>query len=549
MKYFLSLLLLLSSALSFGVPARRVMKTIKLNDGSTKEVVLKGDEFAHYLQASDGSMYGGSESEGYRLLNPIEVSRQHESRIKQRNAVREARRSRSFAGARISNIGKKKGLVILVNFSDRKMSISANEFHNFFNKEGYSNYGMGGSVHDYFHDCSYGKFDLTFDVVGPVTVSKSINYYGKNDSNGDDLHVGELVGEAVRLAESESINFKDYDWDNDGEVDQVYIIYAGYAESSGAPTSTIWPHEYDLYSCQYFGDGDGPIRHDGVIVNTYACSSELYGARGTTIDGIGTACHEFSHCLGIPDMYDTEGSSFGMDVWDLMDYGCYGNDGYCPIGYTSYERWTSGWLTPIELKDPCDICDMPSLDSSPTAYIIHNEGHPDEYYLLENRQQEGWHKFDKGHGLLILHVDYDQSAWNNNTVNNVASHQRMTIIPADNKLSGKTDSDYEGDTWPGLKNNTMLTNMSKPSAKTFHANKGGFLYMNRPLTNISENTLLHTVSFSFDGGAPNRIESVADENANTAGRSTGLYNMNGQQVSRTRPNGVYILNGKKVTLK
>lgn len=547
MRYFLSLFLFLSSLVTFGVPARRITKTIKLNDGSTKEVVLKGDEFAHYLQANDGSMYRGNESEGYQLLSPIEVSRQHESRIKQRNAVRETRRSRSFLGAKVNTIGKKKGLVILVNFSDRKMSISANEFHDFFNKEGYSNYGMGGSVHDYFHDCSYGKFNLTFDVVGPVTVSKSINYYGRNDSNGDDLHVGELIGEAVELADSESINFKDYDWDGDGEVDQVYVIYAGYGESSGAPSTTIWPHEYDLTSCQYYGDGKGPIKIDGVTVNTYACSNELYGTRGTTIDGIGTACHEFSHCLGIPDMYDTEGSNFGMDMWDLMDYGCYGDDGYSPIGYTSYERWTSGWLTPIELNEPCDIKDMPSLSSSPTAYIIYNEGHRDEYYLLENRQQEGWHKYDMGHGLLILHVDYDESAWYNNTVNNVANHQRMTIIPADNKLSTKTVSDYEGDTWPGVKNNTMLTNMSKPAAKTFHENKGGFYYMNRPLTNISENTLLHTVSFTFDGGTTDGIGDLREEVAKTEPYSSGIYNLQGQPLVNIGSAGVYIVNGKKVT--
>lgn len=504
MKRILALALLLTSLSAFAVPARRIKKTITLADGSIKTVVLKGDEYAHFYQSQDGQMYGGDQETGYHELMPSQVEALHAKRMQQRNERRSARLAKAkMPATRTATKGKKKGLVILVNFSDRKMSIDQKEWNNYFNLPGYNSSNMGGSVHDYFWDCSYQQFDLQFDVVGPVTVAKGVSYYGKNDSAGNDLHAAEMVGEAVRLAANLGLNFKDYDWDGDGYVDQVYVIYAGYGEASGAPASTIWPHEYDLSSAKYYGDGNGPVKVDGVTVDTYACSNELYGTSGKVIDGIGTACHEFSHCLGIPDLYDTSGNTtlnFGMSVWDLMDYGCYADDGYCPTGYTSYERWISGWLTPVELNDPCQINEMPSLASSPTAYVIYNEANKNEYYLLENRQQEGWHKYDYGHGMLILHVDYDEKSWTENTVNNVSSRQRLTIIPADNNLKDATLSQITGDPWPGTTNNTALTNTSVPAAKLYNNNSNGKKLMNKPIEHIVENNGL--ISFAFNGGEP-----------------------------------------------
>lgn len=498
----LSLFALCFSA--WAVPARRYRKTITLSDGTQKAVVLKGDEYAHFFETDDGSVFVGDDTGGYQPAEYNTILETRQLRIQQRNSQREARRTRSkVSSTRTNTVGKKKGLVILANFSDRKLSISQSEFDDCFNKEGYANYGMFGSVHDYFWDCSYQQFDLTFDVVGPVDLSKSISYYGKNDSSGNDLHPGEMVGEAVRLADNFGVDFSNYDWDGDGYVDQVYVIYAGYGENSGAPSTTIWPHEWELSSTKQNGDGNGSIKLDGVTIDTYACSNELYGTSGMTIDGIGIACHEFSHCLGIPDMYDTRGTSnpnFGMDSWDLMDYGCYGEDGYRPVGYTSYERWISGWLSPIELCEGCEINDMPSLDSSPIAYIIYNQAHKDEYYLLENRQQVGWNKSDLGHGLLILHVDYDKNAWIDNTVNNTSSHQRMTIIPADNSLK-TTDASLAGDPWPGTSMNTALTNSTQPAAQLYNANIDGSKYLSKPLEDITENSN-GLISFKFNGGVP-----------------------------------------------
>lgn len=517
MRYPIFLLLILISTSILAVPARRVKKTIQLPDGSIKRVELRGDEFSHYLQDEEGCLYREDDALGYRRVQKREVEQQWQARSQRRNDIRRQKSpmTRSQSGGITFPLkaasqgfkGKKKGLVILVSFTDRKLTHTQAEFNDYFNLSGYSSYNMGGSVHDYFYDCSYGQFDLTFDVIGPVTVNHNMAYYGKNDTSGDDIHPAEMVGEAILQADKLGVNFSDYDWDNDGEVDQVYVIYAGYGESSGAPSQTIWPHEYDLYSAAYYGDGPGVLHLDGVDINTYACSNELYGTSGNKLDGIGTACHEFSHCLGIPDMYDTTGRSFGMSDWDLMDYGCYHNDGFTPCGYTSYERWVSGWLDPIVLDQGCDITDMPSLDSAPVAYIIYNQRNNNEYYLLENRQQVGWHTYDYGHGLLILHVDYNREAWENNTVNNTSSHQRMTIIPADNKLSDTYESDLAGDTWPGTVGKTSLTNTTTPAATLYNANSDGTKFMNAPIEHIAEDVRRGTISFSFMGGDPLGIPS------------------------------------------
>ncbi len=297
---------------------------------------MRGDELLHYYLDENGISYVGSDESGFVQASQDELQARWSVRLKNRNQKRLQRQSPLFNDAPTRNVmvGQKKGLVILVNFSDKKMHYDRSQFQDFFNLEGYSYQGMAGSVHDYFKDCSYGQFDLKFDVIGPVTVNKTLRYYGQNNRNGDDQHAAEMICEAVRLADAQGVNFKDYDWDGNGFVDQIFVIYAGYGEASGAQSYTIWPHEYDLSSARTeLGDGEGAIKLDGVYIDTYACSNELYGTAGTNIDGIGTACHEFSHCLGLPDFYDTTGSSFGMDVWDVMDYGCYGDDGLCPCGY------------------------------------------------------------------------------------------------------------------------------------------------------------------------------------------------------------------------
>ena len=532
------------AASAFAVPAKRVKRQVQQPDGSVLTVMLRGDENFHYTSTEDGQplvqradgayCYATLDSNG-KLTASAQVAHDVESRgavelsflnyytaesqkvrslgmerAKQHNARRMARLAnrgvvdasgkpvrRVMAGATggegIGVTGKRKGLVILVNFKDKKMQSKHTqaEWNDYFNKVGYNKYGNNGSVHDYFYAQSYGKLDLEFDVIGPVTVSKNMASYGANDAQGNDIDPAGMIKEACELAYAkEKMDMSQYDWDGDGAVDQVYVIYAGYGEAAGGEANTIWPHEWDIQGGGY------SLVLGGQRIRTYACSSELNGGNGTDISGIGTACHEFSHCMGIPDFYDTAGGGcFGMDAWDLMDYGSYGGDGYEPTGYNTYEKWVSGWIEPTILTAPCYIKNMKPLSDAPEACVVFNEANKNEYYIFENRQLKGTDVALPNHGMLVIHVDYDQKVWFDNEVNNTSNHQRFTVVPADNKLTSETVS---GDTYPGTTKSTELTDTSKPAATLFNANSDGRKFLGKPVTEITEKDGL--ISFTFMGG-------------------------------------------------
>ena len=363
-------------------------------------------------------------------------------------------------------------------------------------------------------------------------------YYGENNSKGDDKRAATMISEACYMADKD-VDFNSYDWDSDGEVDQVYVIYAGYSEAEGAKSTTIWPHEWDLDSAVSIHDGNGSFKLDGVVINTYACSSELQGTRGSRISGIGTACHEFAHCLGLPDMYDTTGNAFGMDSWDLLDYGCYNNDGHTPAPFTSYERMFCGWLTPIVITGPVKVEGLGPITFSPVAYIIYNKAYPNEFYMLENHQQQSWDKYSYGHGLLVVHVDYDEIAWLDNSVNDKASHQRMTIVPADNSLSNRN---LAGDPFPGTGGNTSLTNTTQPAAKLYNANADGQKFLSCPITHIQE-TADGFISFETDGDQTDITHIEAEQTVSC------FFDLLGRQLPSRPSSGYYLHNGKKFKVK
>ena len=400
--------------------------------------------------------------------------------------------------------------MILVNFNDKSFQSSHDNalFNRIANEEGFSEGDFKGSMADYFKAQSRGKFELDFDIVGPVTVTNKYSYYGENDDAGYDKYVGEMVCEAVELAKNKVQDWAPYDWDNDGYVDQVYLVYAGKGAADGGEDDTIWPHAYDLYNANLDGDGTGPVKvGTNLWVNSYACGQELDGIYGT-INGIGTMCHEYSHCLGYPDFYDTDYSGGqGMGYWDLMDAGPYNGDGFQPAGYTSYERWFAGWEEPIELKaEDVEVRNMKSLQNGGEFYIIYNDKNANEYYLLENRQKEGWDASTSGAGLLIIHCDYDAELWEQNKPNDDPDHQRFTIVPSDGEY---TYSVYEGekrydDAEPFPYGSVNAFNkkfktkddQAKNAARFFTKTSNGTYWMNGSVEEITQNAD-KTISFNF----------------------------------------------------
>ena len=509
---------------TFAVPAKQgINRILTLTDGTTVSATLVGDEFAHYWVDADGHAYQAINDDVYKRIDLQAVMQRADVVRSTENQQRKRRLAQRKAGEVESLIGKKKGLIILVNFSDVAFQSANNKtlYQRIANEKNFSYGKFKGSMYDYFYDQSEGKFELAFDVVGPVKVSKQRSYYGENRNDdkvgGNDKHAAEMVIEAIRLADPQ-VNFANYDWDGDGMVEQVYVIYAGKGEADSGIASTIWPHKWNLYSASFYDDGDGRQKLDGVWINTYACGGELNGSGN--IAGIGTMCHEFSHCLGFPDFYDTDYSGGqGMFMWDLMDQGNYNGDGYCPAGYTSYERWLAGWKEPVELDNFQNVSNMAALqDYGSKTYIIYNKGNRDEFFLLENRQKTKWDTDLPGSGLLILHVDYDETAWSSHKPNDDPNHQRLTWIPADNQYQYSysnnrkyyTKDGAASDPFPYGSVNAFGKNTT-PAAKLYNKNSDGTYYLDSSVENITRNSN-GTISFSFKPRDNSPAISFADDN-------------------------------------
>lgn len=494
----------------FAIPALSVWRSVRQADGTTIRLKLVGDEHFHYavtddgipVLSHDGNYYYAHIRSGYLVASDVlahahDQRKDHEERfaasLNDVEALNAKMRSQSMQkiGTRANVVtGKKKGLVILVQFSNQRfanpsdvLTLGSGEtdvkilYSDMLNKDSYTDTKSGaiGSVHNYFHDQSNGLFDLSFDVVGPVTLDHPYSYYGAPSGNEADGNAPQMVIDACN-AIKDQVNFADYDWNDDGEVEQVYIVYAGEGQATGGDDNTIWPHKYSLSD-----SGNQPLKFGNVTVNTYACSNEMVYANLNGKDrlfymGIGTICHEFSHCLGLPDLYDTGyGGNVGTGSYDLMCSGSYNGGpealknvyggtgiGTVPAGYTSYEKAFMGWITPTKLGDqPLDIKAMKGLADGGNAYILTNPDNNNEYYLFENRTDSHWDSALPGHGLLVLHIDYDARSWAYNTVNAARdqNHPRMTIVPADGDLSDET---LASDTYP-TDLNSQLSGNSTPA--------------------------------------------------------------------------------------
>ncbi len=442
--------LTLFSQVARGVPAYPGLQQVTLENGEIIECRLVGDEYYHTFVSEDGYILrpvkDGIFQKSTEKADYNQIDRQRQEAYRQQHRL---------PGAGFPTLGEVKGVILLVEFADNEMieGHDATLFTNVMNQEGFDELGFNGSARDYFIDQSQGSFTPTFDVYGPIKLSKKLSYYGTNASNGDDAHAPEMVIEAVTYAsETLGVDFSKYDYNDDGEVDFVYLIYAGYAESYGASSSTIWPHASDLirrgYNCEA----------NGKRVGKYACSSELKYVSGETLEGIGTFCHEFSHILGQADHYNTRyPSDIQMGYWDVMDQGNYNNESRTPAGYSAFERELLGWGEITELTQPSERVELPSFASNNISYRIMTKTE-DEYFTLENRQPEGWDAYLPGHGLMIIHVAYDQSAWDGNYVNS-GIIRRYDLIEADGSQGTKQDTDL----FP-IDGKDMFTDYSTPNS-------------------------------------------------------------------------------------
>lgn len=610
---------LLFAAMTAGaVKMKPGINIIKQADGTTITVRAYGDEDLSYFLASDGTLLyqegtnfyiAGVKADGTLYSTGVLAHEPSMRTIKEISAIK-AQNAKAFYNSMetqakankvrrepmtpdnslLPSLGKHKIPVILVEFSDVEFSVenpkaTFDKYLNgkeLFNKETDPEMGQNyASVAKYFKDMSFGKFEPEFEVYGPVNLGKPHATYGAGYSSQENM--GLLLTDACTAVDDE-VDFTQYDSNDDGNIDLIYIIYAGFSQSiAGNSTDCIHPKSGYLSLAKSF---------DGMDVKRYGVNNELNGtpadqANGPIINGIGLFCHEFSHCMGLPDLYPKSGSiaeaciNQNMDYWSLMDAGEYTANGYRPTAYTAWERERLGWMEIGTLTGPSNV-ELKSLDEGGAAFRIYNDkdetGH--EYYIVENVQNNGWNKNLFGNGLMVTHVDYlsSQFSLGGCKVNNTEGHPRMHVMAADGmfvpeyflgstiedsyitflkehnadlvaKYGGQVFSidDYKaeaaGDLFPGTSNATSLTDDSQPmKAWTYNGET-----MGKPITDITNDTEKGIVSFKFMGGG----EPVDGINEVTVNKTTDsrVYSISGTYMGNdinSLPKGIYIRNGKKV---
>lgn len=531
MKFVRPTILMLSlAALAFSAdakPARRGVMTVTQPDGTTLKIQKYGDETMHFVTTPDGLLlhegndgfytFGTVDTNGAVVSTGISASADASAvktvnihnldldeiaakrRIEERRAqtipgnvskvaddrARAPQTGYGLVSSTYPRTGSPKGLIILVQYQDVKFKVDDPKayFDDMINGENFTQYGGTGSALQYFRDQSLGKFIPSFDVLGPVTLGREMKYYGGNDIYGSDSRPHLMVSEAVTLLDP-TTDFSIYDTDGDGLIDNVYVFYAGAGEADGGSPDTVWPHSWDVRS------GGIKLTVDGVTVAHYACSNE-WDTMTARPDGIGTFVHEFSHVMGLPDLYHTTQMVYYTPCeYNVLDYGCYNNESRTPPFYTAYERNAMGWVEPIMLDKTMNV----SLDNISTGKfgLIATEKDT-EFFLLENRQLEGWDAYIPGHGMVIWHIDFVSSVFTRNVVNNTQNHQYVDLVEANNIPNGSSWTTMQGWTFPGSTNVTSFTANTKPALQSWDGKP-----IDMPITDITEEDGI--VSFKVKGG-------------------------------------------------
>ena len=586
--------LMLCSLTTWAAKAVSIPVQVRQADGSVITVILRGDEHINWyttldgvllVQGADNNYYIGKVEKSGNLITTKQLAHEALTRSQaERNLIAKQDKEKFFAYVNkiaeesenaynnspltrgpiidsgydgvpyFPHTGSPKALVILAEFQDVPFTIQDTKriFTNYLTNEDHfteTRYGQNQNykgVRGYFKDCSYGQFTPKFDVIGPVKLPKPQAVYGEGIHDRMDLLLPDVC-EAV----DDSVNFADYDANNDGMVDLVYVIYAGYsANYNGNKETDIWPKS---------GIVNISNTYDGKSIHRYGVSNELAGKENKTkgkekINGIGLFCHEFSHTLGLPDIYalDEEAKNQndqGMEFWDLMDGGTEVRNGRVPASYLAWEREVMGWMKIDELKNDSSIKNLKSIDNRGKAYKIVNPNDSNEYIVLQSIQKgpwnQGWGDGTYGKGLLAYRVSYPFNKVNIfDFPNNEKAKPRVIPIPADGKILAAANAGGSITTYIQQLNGDPYPYNGINKIDEFTMYDGTIL--KRSISDIVENDTERHVSFKFKNNETNGIQSLSIVERTTS--DNRIYTLDGRYVGTDAsilPHGIYIQNNKK----
>lgn len=413
-------------------------------DGKTVEIRLHGDESFSYATSADGRYIMEQNADGFwatavrgglqlaATAENVDMLRTEQlsdfSRASLADISKYAELSETDGRSKFPCLGEGQYLIVLLQYSDTKFSMEDPQayYNDWFNKANFVDEDIRLSARDYYLKVSDNKFKPDFVISPVVTLSGTSAYYCGSNQKYSNFNLA--IRQSLQKLAKDGFDFSRFDLDNDGVIDNIYFIYAGYGQADTGDKTTIWPH-----ASSYTGT------YGGLQGGRYACSNELRGSHRYLNDnrktGIGTFCHEFGHVLGLPDMYDpnydSQCEALTPGNWSIMCNGSYLGDGCLPAGYAAYDRWACRWMELTDLTDGETISLDPIVNASPKAYRLQipTESNYTEYYILENRSQLDVDINVPGSGLLLWHVDYDYNVWRSNRVNSTASHMRLTVVP------------------------------------------------------------------------------------------------------------------------
>ena len=548
-------------------PARRGTTLHVQPDGTSIPLRLVGDEFGHTFVTLDGHPVEIESNGQVRLRTAKEIKELQE----QHDVLMKASRAQSLRGTNsplrmtgtipayrkndFPNKGEIRGVVLLVEYADVHFAQDSATIHDLlearYNADHYSEpisykgwspweqktvgieATITGSARDYFRDQSFGQFTPSFDVFGPIRLDQNRIYYGGNNRSDSDSNARGMIKDAcLKAYQSGLTDFTRYDNDGDGTVDFVFVVYAGNDEAQHGPAECIWAHAWNLAT---------PLKLGSVSVYDYACSAELCYDTDNIIAGIGTFVHEFSHIIGLPDFYNTnlgpKETDFTMDFWSVMDYGMYNCEGYIPAGYTSFERYSMGWLPMETLDGPANIS-LEQTDICRKGYrAFVNDDDTTSFYIFENIQRNGWNAYAPSYGLQISCVNYSASAWTSNSVNTNKTRHRYHIVPANNSYSYKTAKEHLFG-----ENNHAFTPDTRPASITQFGDT-----LKKSLTDI-QSAMGAPVTFQF-------MDWDTGIDALPADTKTEVYSLDGKRLfvnytsDRDLPPGIYIIREGEKTRK
>ena len=585
--------LMLCSLTTWAAKAESIPVQVRQVDGTVITVILRGDEHINWyttldgvllVQGEDNNYYIGKVEKSGKLVATKQLAHEAVSRSQaERNLIAKQDKEKFFAyvnkiaeesenaydktpltrgpiidtGWRgvpyFPHTGSPKALVILAEFQDTTFTIQdtkdvftnylINEDH--FKDKRYNQDQNYKGVRGYFKDCSYGKFTPTFNVVGPVKLPKEQTYYGAGSDN-----IKALIEDACSAVDG-MVNFADYDANNDGIVDLVYVIYAGHsANIGGNKTTDIWPKSGTVTISK---------KLDGKSIRRYGVSNELAGLENKTkdketINGIGLFCHEFSHTLGLPDIYayntDAENQdNQGMEFWDIMDGGTGIRGGRVPASYLAWEREVMGWMNIDELKNDITINNLKSIDNGGNAYKIVNPKNSNEYIVLQSIQKgpwnQGWGDGTYGKGLFAYRISYPSGKVNViDYPNNVKGKPRVIPIPADGKILAAANAGGKLNVYTAQLNGDLYPYNGNNKINNFKMYDGTIL--NKSIFDIVENDAARYVSFKFKNNETTGIQLPSIIERSTS--DNRIYTLDGRYVGTDAsilPHGIYIQNNKK----